>query len=448
MHWIGGGPPNDLARANGHRVNPDKKRLNAVNRRQKILDVAASQFLRDGYDGCTLDRVAAAAKVGKQAIYQFFDGKEHLFAEVVRATLALYPSVDLPLDRPFEEVIDLYLTDMVTRSQLPDNYGVLRNNILAYRHFPDLAAELHAGRRRGATNMARYLEALAAAGRIQPLEMDSLDLATRLYGLVTDGARHFLGFRGDENPASADMAHWVLDLFLHGCRCESCPQQAEEAVMPAPAAAPAARPLTTRLAQDRFDQLCDAALEAFLKQDFDRMSLDELVAGTGVSRATIYRQFGSKEGLFRFVVSREIDRLEGQHFHVELSQDLASGLQELAEQVLERHLGQRSIAMHHLLIRDVERVPDLARRFYETRVESLRPPLAALYRQHRGAELCTRCLIGFYTLATFGVRFLTSSPTIGAQARRELSAQVVRLMVRGFASSSSNSGPFGAAALG
>jgi AcrR family transcriptional regulator len=50
--------------------------------RSKILGVARAAFVRDGYDGASLEKIAAEAGVTKGALYHHYDGKEALFAAV------------------------------------------------------------------------------------------------------------------------------------------------------------------------------------------------------------------------------------------------------------------------------------------------------------------------------------------------------------------------------
>jgi AcrR family transcriptional regulator len=56
------------------------ERSNAT--RFKILAVARASFVRHGYDGASLEKIAAEADLTKGALYHHFDGKEALFAAV------------------------------------------------------------------------------------------------------------------------------------------------------------------------------------------------------------------------------------------------------------------------------------------------------------------------------------------------------------------------------
>jgi TetR/AcrR family transcriptional repressor of mexJK operon len=56
-------------------------------RKRKALLLAATEvFLDKGYDGTSMDDVAAKAAVSKPTVYKYFSDKEQLFAEIVLAT--------------------------------------------------------------------------------------------------------------------------------------------------------------------------------------------------------------------------------------------------------------------------------------------------------------------------------------------------------------------------
>ncbi len=60
-----------------------------------IVDIAVKVFLRRGYDGASLDQVAAAAGITKASIYYHADGKEALLARGAgRALDALFAVLD------------------------------------------------------------------------------------------------------------------------------------------------------------------------------------------------------------------------------------------------------------------------------------------------------------------------------------------------------------------
>ncbi|MEW2291291.1 TetR family transcriptional regulator [Streptomyces sp. NPDC006743] len=60
----------------------------AEDTRRRIFAAAAAEFADRGLAGARVDRIAAAARANKQAIYLYYGNKEKLFAAVLRAKLA------------------------------------------------------------------------------------------------------------------------------------------------------------------------------------------------------------------------------------------------------------------------------------------------------------------------------------------------------------------------
>src|SRR5207249_3735099 len=58
----------------------------SARKHRAIVAAATTAFLDKGYDGTSMDEIAAAAAVSKQTVYKHFADKETLFAEIVLAT--------------------------------------------------------------------------------------------------------------------------------------------------------------------------------------------------------------------------------------------------------------------------------------------------------------------------------------------------------------------------
>jgi AcrR family transcriptional regulator len=61
-----------------------RRRLTGAQRQRVILDAAAEVFARRGYEGARLEEIASAAGVSKALIYEHFDGKLELYAQIFR----------------------------------------------------------------------------------------------------------------------------------------------------------------------------------------------------------------------------------------------------------------------------------------------------------------------------------------------------------------------------
>jgi AcrR family transcriptional regulator len=60
-----------------------KVRMTGKERREQLLDVGRSLFAERGFDGTSVEEIAARAGVSKPVVYEHFGGKEGLYAVVV-----------------------------------------------------------------------------------------------------------------------------------------------------------------------------------------------------------------------------------------------------------------------------------------------------------------------------------------------------------------------------
>ncbi len=90
------GTPTAPHRHNG-RVSPDPKspkaphsraRMTGRERREQLVEVGRSLFADKGFEGTTVEEIAARAKVSKPVVYEHFGGKEGLYAVVVDREIA------------------------------------------------------------------------------------------------------------------------------------------------------------------------------------------------------------------------------------------------------------------------------------------------------------------------------------------------------------------------
>ncbi|WP_051813329.1 TetR/AcrR family transcriptional regulator [Streptomyces sp. NRRL S-340] len=81
----------------------------AEDTRRRIFAAAAAEFADRGLAGARVDRIAAAARANKQAIYLYYGNKEKLFAAVLRAKLAeISVSISVDPDAVAESVGQLF----------------------------------------------------------------------------------------------------------------------------------------------------------------------------------------------------------------------------------------------------------------------------------------------------------------------------------------------------
>ncbi|WP_068402007.1 TetR/AcrR family transcriptional regulator [Kribbia dieselivorans] len=62
--------------------------MTGTQRREQLIEVGRGLFARHGFEGTSVEEIAAAAKVSKPVVYEHFGGKEGLYAVVVDREIA------------------------------------------------------------------------------------------------------------------------------------------------------------------------------------------------------------------------------------------------------------------------------------------------------------------------------------------------------------------------
>jgi AcrR family transcriptional regulator len=108
-------------------------------REAEILAAALGVFLRFGFGGSTVDRLAAAASVTKRTVYTYFGDKAGLFAAMI-TDLAADVSLDAATDQSTLETLSARIVHRLHSDEL---VGLHRLVIAESGRFPELAKILH-----------------------------------------------------------------------------------------------------------------------------------------------------------------------------------------------------------------------------------------------------------------------------------------------------------------
>ena len=135
--------------------------------------------------------------------------------------------------------------------------------------------------------------------------------------------------------------------------------------------------------------IADAATRLFMAQGYADVSMDAVARAAGVSKATLYAYFASKDRLFASLVG-DACRQSGPG-SVELADDEAdirATLTTLADRTLRFLLEQKTLAIYRVVVAEAARFPELGRAFYERGAGTSRRNLAAwLERQMAAGRL-------------------------------------------------------------
>lgn len=121
----------------------------------------------------------------------------------------------------------------------------------------------------------------------------------------------------------------------------------------------------------------DAARRVFLDQGFEAASVNDIVRSAGGSLATLYAQFGSKEGLFLAVLQEQHARLLAamtpdciKHLN------LHDGLTAIGVQFMKTILTRENLAFYRLVIGEARKFPESAVRYMSAGADLMRGVVA------------------------------------------------------------------------
>jgi TetR/AcrR family transcriptional repressor of mexJK operon len=146
----------------------------SARKRRAIMEAATTLFLRKGYQGTSMDEIAALAAVSKQTVYKNFADKERLFSDII---LGMTERVEeflqaLPLllqdADDLEETLGALGRRYITSVIHPDVLQVRRLVVREAGRFPDLARTYYEqAPQRTVVTLASCLQRLAERGLLR-----------------------------------------------------------------------------------------------------------------------------------------------------------------------------------------------------------------------------------------------------------------------------------------
>ena len=116
----------------------------------------------------------------------------------------------------------------------------------------------------------------------------------------------------------------------------------------------------------KFDQVLDGARKIFLRDGFERASVDDIAREAGVSKATIYAYFPDKQLLFLEVARCECHaQTEAAEASVEGDVPVRVALTIAAERIVQFLMSEFGQRMFRIVVGEGERFPGLGREFYD-----------------------------------------------------------------------------------
>ncbi len=143
--------------------------------------------------------------------------------------------------------------------------------------------------------------------------------------------------------------------------------------------------------EKRRREIAAVAERVFFDYGFGETTMQTIAAEAGASKETLYRHFGSKEGLFSEIVENRANTfLEGLDETLQRPGTLAEALQTLGLRLLTALVEREALCLYRIVIAEGPRNPDLGRIFYEQGPERIKKRLTK-YLEAATARAELRC---------------------------------------------------------
>ena len=281
-----------------------------LDKRTKIIDAAASTFLRLGFGETSLDDIVEQSGVVKQTIYNYFENKEALFLAAVDYLLAknsaeLFPPELQGLEpKEFFEKIGKQLIKTITEPAMRDFLSLL---VQECRRFPALQ-QIYAEKiprpfvdtvksyllSRGTALSERNAETLSWAFRLSITGFATLSNLSGLLPYPVPNRSRYLQTAGSSYAALLNLS------FNLAAGDPARTVTAFESAEDADAMTAFFQPQKEELGEKKL-QIMQAAINLLSKKGLADTSMEEIAAQAKVSKQTVYKHFRSKNFLYSFL---------------------------------------------------------------------------------------------------------------------------------------------------
>ena len=128
-------------------------------------------------------------------------------------------------------------------------------------------------------------------------------------------------------------------------------------------------------------KIMQAAKELFIAEGYGAISMDQVARAAGVSKATVYSHFGSKEKLFAAIIQHACKGFAVDLFpQVNDEPDIGVALRRIASSIESFLLGEGPIRVYRIIVSEGPRFPELVDAWWNTGPLPFRAALAEFLR--------------------------------------------------------------------
>lgn len=199
--------------------NSTRRRAQAQETRQRIIDAARQLFSEYGYAGATIDAIAQAAGVAPETIFATFGNKRTILARLIDAAIGGDDQAIPLLDRPGPQAVlqerdpvrqlQLFAADIVTiLERVAPLFEIMR---VASKTEPDIADLLKNLLNERLRNMRAVVHNVAAHSPLRA-DLDEAHAAEMVWTLTSPEV--FTLLRRDRGWSKAQYSHWLGDSLV------------------------------------------------------------------------------------------------------------------------------------------------------------------------------------------------------------------------------------------
>lgn len=183
----------------------------AEERRWEILSAARTLFTEQGFQGTTMEKIAASIPIARPTLYEYFKSKEDILYALVDAVVEV--ERESPLDGPIQGQLELLAEEAMVR--LKENYALYR---ILFMEMPALspatAEKLGAWQNRSMMAALEVIAAGKAQGAFRPQLEGAADVAFVYRALL--GQRMADLLRTEEALQPRAEAKRLVDFLWYG----------------------------------------------------------------------------------------------------------------------------------------------------------------------------------------------------------------------------------------
>jgi AcrR family transcriptional regulator len=281
--------------------------------RERILDCAAETFLAVGFHSASLDTIAKAANASRATVYQYFAGKEDIFRELsaVAARAVLEHGKDLGDLGPTADGFDALHRWLTKWADIYDAHAA------AFAEYPGIGTEMSVVNVGPvASEYARRVTTRLHAAQLQGLDVnDAAATLMRIPHMV-----HLYRHRKMFPLPGRSAVSWSLAVILQLMLFPDTPAQAM--VVPRGCAAsgehsPVVHGQRTASPDAEVVRLSPTeqhvvliSSSLFAERGYYAVSMEDIAAAAGISRATLYRYFSTKDKILAELTREAVAQIE------------------------------------------------------------------------------------------------------------------------------------------